>query len=168
MILRDCSWNPDLVQALRSGHYPQGCDPELRNHVPTCRRCSDLALVAQAFQKARSASLDSVPLVHPGLLWWRAQFRQQREVVGRISRPIAIAQTFAWGVSLLVALVFVVSQYRSAVRWLSWSRLDVSRTLHSWALAAASLQWNSLLVIPVVGILVLLSGVVLYLCRERE
>jgi len=167
-MLRGCSWETELSKALRAGHWPQGCDPELRSHVETCRSCGDLALVTQAFQQARSQSISNVALAHPGLLWWRAQLRRQREVAGRIVRPVAIAQIFAWAVSVLVAIGFLLSQYRSGLRWVTWSELDVSRTIQAWAHAAGAMQWGFLLTIPVFGILVLLGWVALSLWRERD
>jgi hypothetical protein len=56
MTFRTCSFEKELTQALKDGHWPQGCGPELRAHVDGCSNCGDLVLVTETFQRARSES----------------------------------------------------------------------------------------------------------------
>ena len=37
MTFRTCSYEKELTQALKDGHWPQGCGPELRAHVEAAR-----------------------------------------------------------------------------------------------------------------------------------
>ena len=120
MTFRTCSFEKELAQALKDGHWPEGCGPELRAHVHACCNCSDLVLVTQTFQRARSESERTAPSGSPSLLWWRAQLRRRNAAAERVSRPITIAQIFAWFVIVLVGVVFVASQYHHGLRWASW------------------------------------------------
>jgi hypothetical protein len=170
MTFRTCSYEKELAQALKDGHWPQGCLPELRAHVETCGTCSDLVLVSQTFQHARSESERALPVdSSPSLLWWRAQLRRRDAATERVSRPITIAQTFAWFVTVLVGVVFVVSQYRHGLRWASWwSELLPPRATHFIPAGSAPVDWNLPLLISGCALLALLSGLVVYLASEKS
>lgn len=169
MTFRACSYERELAQALRDGHWPQGCGEELRAHVDECGKCSDLVLVTQSFQSARRVS-ERVASVgnSPSLLWWRAQVRRRNAATERVSRPITVAQTFAWLVTVLVGVIFGVSQYRHGLAWGAWwSELAPARAFH--LLGGSGLAgWNPLLVISGFGVLALLSGLVVYLASEKS
>ena len=109
MTFRTCSWEHEVSQALKDGHWPEGCAQELREHVATCANCGDLVLVTQTFQQARSESEREAPDGAPGLLWWRAQLRRRNTAAERVSRPITIAESLTLVVYLLVAVIFVGS-----------------------------------------------------------
>lgn len=167
MTFRGCAWETELTQALRAGHWPDASDSELRAHVEACQSCRDLVLVTEIIQGARRASLLLEPSASPSLLWWRVQLRRRNYAAERISQPISVAQTFAWLMSCLLAVVFVVSQYRYGLRWGGWwSEINAPHILRVWSLAAGDLQWNLFWLIPIVGVLVLFSGIVVYLARE--
>ena len=147
-MFRTCSHEKELTQALKDGHWPQGCGPELRAHVDACGNCSDLVLVTQTFQHARSEVRACRASGSPSLLWWRAQLRRRNAATERVSRPITIAQTFAWFVVVLVGAVFVVSQYRHGLRWASWwSELVPTRAFHLLSMGSGQGAWNLLLLI---------------------
>ena len=55
MISPRLPYEKEVTQALKSGHWPEGCAPELRAHVEACADCSDQVLVTRAFQQAESA-----------------------------------------------------------------------------------------------------------------
>jgi hypothetical protein len=139
----------------------------LRSHVEECRNCSELVLVTEAFQRARSQSLTAVPADLTSLLWWRAQLRRRNAANQRTSRPISIAQSFALFVNLAVAIVFTAWQYHHGLRWASWwSELELARVLHSFDIGSR-LDGNGLLIWSV-GMLALLSGLVVYLVAEKS
>jgi hypothetical protein len=168
MILRACSFEREVTQALKDGHWPEGCAPELRAHVDACANCSDLVLVTRTFQRARGDSAREVSGGSPELLWWRAQLRRRRAATERVNRPITIAQTFAWLVAVLITTVFVASQYNHGLHWASWwPEITPGRALHLLATGPAKLDWN-LLLLPCVGAFVLLSGLVVYLVSEKS
>ena len=167
MTFRTCSWEHEVSQALKDGHWPEGCAQELREHVATCANCGDLVLVTQTFQQARSESEREAPNGAPGLLWWRAQLRRRNTAAERVSRPITIAESLTLVVYLLVAVIFVASQYRHGLRWALWMpELAPSRFFHLWAIESAN--WNLPLLILGCGVLALLSGVVVYLASEKS
>jgi len=168
MKLRACSFERELTLALKDGHWPQGCGPELRAHVDECAICSDLVLVTQALQGARKESEQVAPCGSPSLLWWRAQLRLRNAAAERVSRPITIAQAFAWVVLLMVGTALVASQYRQGLRWSSWWSELAPRAGHFLPNVSGQANWNLFLLISGAGVLVLLSGVVVYLATEQS
>ena len=169
MTFRTCSFEKELAQELKDGHWPEGCGPELRAHVRSCGNCSDLVLVTQTFHRARSESERAAPSNSASLLWWRAQLRRRNAAAERVSRPITIAQTFAWLVIVLVCMVFVASQYRHGLRWAAWgSEFAPLRSVRLLAIASGQVGWNLPLFISGFGVLALLSVVVVYLASEKS
>jgi hypothetical protein len=168
MRFRTCCYEKEVTQVLKDGHWPQGCGPELRTHVDACGNCSDLVLVTQTFLDARSESEHSAPCGSPSLLWWRAQLRRRNAATERVSRPITIAQVFAWLVTVLVGAVFVASQYRRGLHWASWwSELMPLRAFHLLSTGSGQVDWNLLLLISSFGVLALLSVLVVYLASQK-
>ena len=172
MTFRTCSYENELTQALKSGHWPEGCGAELRAHVEACGSCSDLVLVTRTLQGARSESERAAVLGSPSLLWWRAQLRRRNAATERVSRPITIAQIFALFVYGFVAVIFVASQYRHGLHWATWwPELVPARTFHSLLSQPAGsgqVDWNLLLLISGAAVLALLSGLVVYLASEKS
>lgn len=168
MTFRSCAYEKEIKQALADGHWPDGCDRALRTHVDQCVSCSDLVLVTGVFQTARAESVQNSPTASPSLLWWRAQLRRRHSAEVKVSKPITVAQTFAWVMTVLVTTIFVASQYQHGLHWSSWwSELNLSHVLVHWPLAT-TFNSNLLLLIPGLGVLALLSGVVLYLVSEKQ
>ncbi len=169
MTFRTCSYENEVAQALKEGHWPEGCGPELRTHVMACRDCSDLVLVTQTFQHARSESEAASLSGSPSLLWWRAQLRRRNAATERVGRPVTIAELFALFVYVVVGVVFVASQYRHGLRWASWwTELAPSRAFHFMPVGSAEVSWNLLLLISGFGVLALLSALVVYLASEKS
>ncbi len=168
MTFRACCYEKELTQALRDGRWPQGCGFELRAHVDVCDNCSDLVLVTQTFQLARSESEHPTPCGSPSLLWWRAQLRRRYAATERVSRPITIAETFAWIVTVVVGIVFMASQYRHGLHWASWWPEIVPRGIfHLLPIGSGQIDPNLWLLLSGFGVLVLLSGLVVYLASEK-
>lgn len=168
MTFRTCDYESEVRQALKDGHWPAGCAPELRDHVRECAACGDLVLVTEAFQLARNHSAHEAN-IPPDLLWWRAQLQRQRIAAEQVSRPVTVAQIFAWAVSLFVAVVFVASQYRHGLQWASWwSDITPFRVLRLSPITSGNLDWSLALLIPTLGALALLVGLVVYLASEES
>jgi hypothetical protein len=165
MISRRCPFEQELTQELKAGHWPDGCSPEQRAHVAGCRECGELVLVMSAFQGARSEVVHEVRPGTPELLWWRAQLRRRNLAASRVSKPITVAQTFAWLISILVAIGFAASQYSHGLSWSSWS-LPSSKALH--LLSLDSSDWHLLPWVAALGLIAMLSGVVLFLTSEKS
>jgi hypothetical protein len=164
-----CAREKEVADLLHRGHWPKACAPELRAHVDGCRTCSDLVLVTQAFQAARTHAaaprLDSA-----GALWWRAQLRRRYADLERIGRPILGAQIFALAVTLVVAVGVLAWQTRRGFHITSWIE-DLPGALHLGALLPTSLPTftgSFWFVVPVLATLALVSGVVVYLASEKQ
>jgi|ERR1051326_329556 len=169
MRLGSCSFEKEVAQALKDGHWPQGCTAELCSHVATCTSCRDLVLVTEAFRSARSESVLGGPSGSPGLLWWRAQLRRRNAATEQISRPITIAEIFALMVTVVLGIGFIASQYNHGLRWASWwSEVTLSRALHLVSMGSSAMNGNLLLLIPGLGMLALIGGLVLYLVTEKS
>jgi hypothetical protein len=68
---------------------------------------------------------------------------------------------------VLVAFVFLASQYNHGLHWSAWwSDVNLSRGFH--LLSSGSSDWNLMLLIPSLGLLLLVSGVVVYLASEKQ
>lgn len=165
MTFRTCRYEKEISEALKQGYWPKACSDELRAHVAGCESCNELILVTETFQRARKESVQAASSGSPELLWWRAQLRRRYAATAAVARPLTIAQIFAWITSVLVTVVFVVSQYHHGLRWASWG-IAPSKLLQMLPPYISSA--NLLLFLPAIGIVVALSGVVLYLTLERS
>jgi hypothetical protein len=172
MTLNSCSREKEVAELLRSGHWPLACSTELRAHVDACTRCSDRVLVTESFQQDRIDTERVARVSSPGLIWWRAQLRGRNAALDNIARPIKGAQLFALLVNLAVAVGFVVWQVRRGDDWLSWlPDLRQSQAFHLdtlWSFSSLTPDWGLMVLVPGIGALALLSGVVLYLAFERK
>ena len=167
MTFRACSYEKEVRDALHRGHWPAACTPELRNHVQGCGSCSDLVLVTEAFQQARQHSSDP-PNIPAGLVWWRAQLRRRRAAAEKVSAPLTIAQTFAWTISVVVGIGFFASQYQHGLRWGTWRPEMALQGFHLPTLANTNLDWSLVVLLPTLGALALVAGVVVYLVAEKS
>ena len=176
MTFRACPRQPEIMQLLLSGHWPQAAAPELRNHVAACLTCSDQVLLTQSFQAARAASTSAASLPPPGVLWWRAQLRRRNSAVERIGRPILGAQIFALAIALILVASFTASQAKHGLHWLSWSAEWLTTLPQSPAFHLATLLPQDffkagislMYLVPALGMLALLGGIVLYLASEKQ
>jgi len=172
MTFNSCSREKEITELLQSGHWPLACSPELRAHVRVCRRCSDRVLVTESFQQDRIESERVARLSSPGLVWWRAQLRGRSAALENIAKPIEGAQIFALFVNLVVAAGFVIWLVRQGARWPSWlSEFVHSQTFHLntlWSFSSIAPDWSLMVLVPGLGALALLSGVVLYLALDRK
>jgi hypothetical protein len=172
MTLTCCSREKEISDLLKTGHWPRACAPELHAHVQSCLQCRDLIAVTQAFQQDRAESARAARLQAPGVLWWRAQLRRRHAALERIAKPVTAAQIFALSINVLVAMIFVLSQARHGLHWLSrLAALPQSQTFHLetlWTSAFIHSGWSSWSVILALGTLALCGAVVLYLATEHQ
>jgi branched-subunit amino acid ABC-type transport system permease component len=162
MIPVTCAREKEVAELLHRGHWPQACAPELRDHVAACRQCSDLVLVTQIFQSARTHTAPP-RLESSGALWWRAQLRRRNTALERINRPIIGAQIFAVAVAVILGIGILAWETRRGIRLTAWLH-----DLNLSALFPTSLEGNLWLIIPLAATLALVSGVILYLTTEKQ
>ena len=156
-----CAREREITELLHRGAWPEACPAELREHSDACRICSDLVLVTKAMQAARRRSVEMPRLEPSGAIWWRAQVRRKNAAIEKVTKPILGAQVFALVMALVVLAGVVVWRADSLRNWFD----DLPRALHLDALIPASMS-ETLWVIPVLAMVVLLSGVVVYLASE--
>jgi hypothetical protein len=174
--MKPCLHDAEVKAILRSGHWPEACDPELRMHIETCDRCGEQLLLLQAFQNSRAQAMQAARLDHPGLLWWRAQLRRRNEALERVGKPITTAQIFALCISILAAGALLRSQIANGFLWSSWLAepswlTDSSAASRFDALSFfTSIQsdWGLFLLVTGLGTVVLLGAVAVYLASDRS
>jgi hypothetical protein len=168
--MNTCPHETEIQAIVRSGHWPDACEPELREHVKVCSHCAGQLLVLHAFQSARAEAVQAARIDPPSLLWWRAQLRRRNDALQRVSRPITTAQIFALCISLSTVAALLISQLRKGWNWSSWLP-DSSSVSHFDPLSfftAVETDWGLLLLLSGFGTVVLLSVVVLYLASDRN
>ncbi|MGA9586640.1 MAG: hypothetical protein WBQ95_15005 [Terracidiphilus sp.] len=156
-----------MTQLLDRGCWPDACPADLRAHVESCRMCSDLVLVASAFQAAHQQAMQVPQMDSAGALWWRAQLRKRNAAIEKVARPIFGAQIFALAISVVVGVAVLAWQGNAMKAWFA----DLPRALHLDALMPAALSQPggiTWIVIPVLATVALLSGVVVYLATEKQ
>ena len=167
MMLRPCSRQPEVQQMLALGHWPHACPPELGAHITACKACSEFLLVTQAFQQSRTNAAAEVRLPAAGAIWWRAQLRRRNAAIEHMARPMFGAYIFALTITLVVAVVFTVSQARHGLRWLNWfAQTGVHPEASSSALLSSVSSFPIL--IAVFATVALVGAVVVYLSAEKQ
>ena len=172
MNLKSCPHEKELRELVARGQWPIAADADLRDHVVSCRSCSDLVLVATALQTARAESVAAAKPGSAGALWWRAQLRRRNAALERISRPLFGAEIFALAISVLAGLGFAVFEARQGVAWLSWlEQFPQNAALHWDDFLSSTLAdpgWSWMVLVPAGATLVLLGGVAIYLATDRQ
>lgn len=106
-----CPRELEVLEALRSGAWPAGCDEELRAHPADCSSCRDLVEVTTALFEDRDAGIHDAPIPGSGLVWWKMQMRHRHEALGSARRTLLLVQatalSVAGGLALLMLQLFV-------------------------------------------------------------
>ena len=157
-----CSRLPEVQTALRLGHWPTACPAELHGHVAQCPRCSQELLVAQRIQQLRAQTLETAPPGSSSLLWWRAQARRRNAAIERAGRPIAVAQIVA------LAIVFAIVVAAVASHWPAVRNSLLATDRISDSLATVRSEWGLIPLALALTLIVMLSGIVLYLTTDRH
>ncbi|HWA94922.1 MAG TPA: hypothetical protein VG844_10000 [Terracidiphilus sp.] len=164
-----CNREKEIAALLDLGQWPQASPADLRAHAAACRSCSDLILVRTALQTGRARTVAAPALPSAGSLWWRAQLRKRNQAIETISRPLLGAQIFALAVVLVVAAIGIVWDLKTGARILNWLA-EIPAALNFSALLPSTMpSFTGLwLLVPVLGIVALVSGVVVYFALEKQ
>lgn len=164
-----CPRSRELESVLKSGCLPGAWDDSLRHHVQTCSECRDYAVVHQAFRAERRATMDTIPAVSPGVIWWRAQLRKRKEALELLGKPTSIAGRLAFLSTVVLAFVFFVWQGTHVSEWWKWiSNLSTSSASHFESFWTIPSGWSLLLPLSMLGLLALLGGFALYLATDKS
>ena len=165
-----CAREAEILAALWSGAWPDGCDKELLMHAESCEICSEVMLIAPALRADYQAMRD-VQVPAAGQVWWRAAVRARMEAVHAASRPITWAQGLAaaGAVGLLVALIGIAwPSLTGSLVWIAGeaTRLEPARTEMA-ALVVEFLRRGLPLLIGV-ALCAVLAPVAVYLALSDE
>jgi hypothetical protein len=166
----DCAREPDLLEALAAGRWPDGGVTALRAHVDGCQSCTDLVAVALPLLQEQERAQRDARVPPSAVVWWRAQMRARRESVAAATRPIAMTQRVALACAAgLVAGLATFAQ--SAVRsWLAWGG-GILAEFDPRGFDLARLQTVApigLLPIVVIGLFLLIAPIAIYLAAGDE
>ena len=167
-----CPCEKEIRELVERGQWPQASPSELRSHAANCRTCADLVLVADAFQRARTATVAAAKLPSPGTIWWRAQLRSRQQAFERIQRPLVSAQVFSLAAVLLAIAGFIAFEARHGLAWFDWiGKASQSAALHSGRLQPASDFGSAsglIFVVVAAATFALVAGVAVYFATERK
>lgn len=90
-----CPREQDVLRALHEDRWSD----EWRAHVAECEQCAEAMMVSQLLREADRQAEVRVP--EAGLLWWKMQLRERRELAQQASLPIVWAERAALGVLAL-------------------------------------------------------------------
>lgn len=84
----ECPKEQLVVNAVLSGHWPDGCDNGLVAHSKECHTCREVAHVSQLLREDRDHSRIDMHVPAAGQVWWRAAVRARLETTHAAARPI--------------------------------------------------------------------------------
>ena len=100
----NCEREPEVLEAVLAGRWPDGADPELRDHADGCDACDELALVAGAIHADHYDAVHGANVPPAAVVWWRAQQRARAEAVKSAKQTITAVQTGAIASAIVVGL----------------------------------------------------------------
>lgn len=161
-----CPREGELRERLERGQWPHASPGELRAHVAACPRCSELASVQEVFQAERAAAAALPRLPSAGAVWWRAQVRRRQAEMERIRRPLLGAQIFALSLALTLAVGALAWQVRRGVH--PWAWFGSLHLRAFWSVSVQSFAGSFSLGIPILAMIALVSGVVVYFAADKR
>lgn len=164
-----CPRMKELTAVLKVGCLPSAWDKSLCSHVESCSECSDYILVFQSLHAARAETMNTLPPVTPGVIWWRAELRRRKEAFELLCKPTSIIGRLALSSTLVFAAVLLAWQIRQVDHWLKWiSDLPTSNTFHLESLWSVTSTLSVLVPLSMIGILALLGAFALYLATDKS
>lgn len=122
-----CTREDELLDALQTSRWPDGCDAALRDHAASCASCADLLAVVAPLLDEHRALVQEASVPSSAIVWWRAQMRSRREAAARAAQPISvvfgIAVACAAGL-LATALGIFVPTFRKAFAWVTGTTIS--------------------------------------------
>lgn len=103
----NCEREFDVLEAVMSGRWPDGCDEELQLHARGCAICVDLIDVAHAVRSEHLAEVQDVVVPPSGVVWWKAQRRARHEAVAAAQRTITAVHTGTIAAAIVIGLAII-------------------------------------------------------------
>ncbi len=150
----ECTREHEVVAAVMSGRWPEGCDIELRDHADACPVCGDVVAIAPALRHDLRYGDVQVPAA--GQVWWRAAIRARAEAARAAARPMVWLQALTGAGAVGVTLAGVS---------MAWPKLQ--GLLRFAPFGESSLQ-EALPVLLAVGIGVVAAPIAYFLAVPRD
>ena len=155
MTVVECPREADVLEAVASGRWQDGCDTGLREHAAACPICADIAMIAEALRDDCKDALRAAQLPASAQVWWRASMRARAEATRAATRPITLVQGLA-----AAATVGVGAALLGSVSFPGWS---------GWLAAASALvHAQTLALVLLISACVLLAPVAVYLMLSED
>jgi hypothetical protein len=121
-----------------------------------------MVLVTEALGAAKASSINEARVEPPALVWWRAQLRRRREVIGGVHRPMH-AQMFVLLAVVCVGLALAFELSGGASAWRAWASAGAGAVVRSgvgsFGLGLAVLS---------AAALAMMAGLAVYLTVQRK
>jgi hypothetical protein len=153
-----CRREPDVLDLVAIGCWPQRADADLAAHVAACRTCTELALLSHSISQLADDTMADARVPDASSVWHRAQARTRQEHARRAARPVTLVVLAT--VAALVAVTYAgwlllepaAEPLWTAAREWSWRALIAGDSALNWPLpswwrwlAAALGAWAALL-----------------------
>lgn len=103
----NCEREIEVLDAVMSGRWPEGCEPELRAHASRCSLCTDVVTVAGAIHEDHTVAMHEAPLPTASMVWRRAQLRSRREAIQAATRAITAVQTGTIAAAVVIGAALI-------------------------------------------------------------
>jgi hypothetical protein len=151
----ECTREPELVETIADGRWPDACAGELREHVDACDVCAEIAIVANAIHIESEEAMHDAQVPPSGAMWWRTQRRAQQDAARAASRTMTLIQ-----VATLAGTAGVLMQ-QDWSRWLTRGWLAATELL-----APSVAQWSGPLVLGIAMCVMLTPFAIYYAVTE--
>jgi len=115
----ECVHEPEVMEAVAFGRWPEHVGEGLVIHVAACAVCGDLVEVARALHDDRDAACREAPVPGAAMVWWRATIRARAEAARTATQPITVLQGIAAACAAGLACGLVTVAWRS-IDWTAW------------------------------------------------
>lgn len=168
----ECPREPEVLDAVTSGQWPERADEGLRQHAAECPLCQDVAEVAHALQADHDVAMKDVQIPSASVVWWRAEMRARHEAARVAARPISIVQAFAAAATVGVGLALLGLVTPWVAEW--FGRLTAAMSEFGPAtepdvgiLSTLGLPFNMPMLVIIAGCAMLASVAVYFILSEE-
>ena len=103
----ECAQEPQVVEAVLAGRWPDRCSDDLVTHARGCVVCRDVSQLALLMHDDHERSRYEVHVPAAGQIWWRSAIRARLESTQSAMRPMTWmhAVTAAVTIGILLAVL---------------------------------------------------------------
>ena len=159
-----CLREPEVLDTVAEGRWPDACDAELADHVLECEPCADLIEVAVVLSDDREAALRASSVPGSGVAWWRIQMRMRRDALRASRRMVTAAQSAVLGAGVIVALVALSMMWAPSREWPGW--IGPLRDAVEAGSVARLIQWSTPVALVFLGMITLIPIAAYVMLRD--